>query len=315
MMEMGVIKSTLVAGCFALVGTAAAAQSPLVVSAGPSESAAWIAAGDLTIAGRQCGANIDVHTSAGAIASLEALHDASGANAAIVQSDVLDYLQSYLGLDPKIAQTVQGLELAAPLFQQELHVVARAGIDDIANLNGARVNMGPLTSGGFLTATIVLDFMSVTPAETQRLDEASALAALKAGELDAVFMVDAAPSRLLEEAGFDFGDVHLLDVEDPFLSEVYRPATIGAGSYDFDPTPASTIAVQSFLMTREAALNSQDCNNIADTVAIITRHRNILATQGHEKWGELDLSGPGIDWPLSPCAVAGLDQPRTLTCR
>ena len=307
----GFLLGAVIAAC----GTTAAAQSQLVVSAGPTDSAVWVAAGDLTVAGQQCGTSIDVQTSEGAMSSLEALHGDGGANAAIVQADVLDYLQSYAGQDPKIAQAVQGVELAASLFRQELHVVARDGVDAMGALDGARVNLGPLTSGGFLTATITLDLLGIQPAEKLRLPIREALAALKAGDLDAVMFVDAAPSRILADAGIEPGSARLLDVEDPFLSEVYQDASILAGTYDFDPTGARSIAVQSYLMTREVPLNTQVCNGIADAVAMITWHRQVLATQGHAKWSDLDQSGPALNWPLSPCAAAGLDQARQLACR
>ena len=97
-------KSTILAGVLAFSAAVPGwAQSQLVVSAGPKDSVAWIAAGDLNEVGRSCGTDIDVALSAGAITSLEAMQGPVAANAAILQGDVLDYLQSYRGQDPKIA--------------------------------------------------------------------------------------------------------------------------------------------------------------------------------------------------------------------
>ncbi len=299
----------------ALAGLPAAAQSELTISAGPENSISWIAANDLVEMGRQCGTNIRTRVSAGAIPSLEALKGSLGADAVIMQHDVLDYLQSYRAQDPKIASSVSGVELAVPLFEQEVHVIVRPDINTPSELNGKRINIGPLTSGGFLTSVIVLDFLEIEPADTQRLPAPVALAALKRGELDAVFLVDGAPSRILSEADLGPTDAKLLDLQDPFLSEVYADASIPGGTYSFDPTPHLTIGVQSFLMTREVPLNSPECNVIADTVALISKRRDLLASQGHQKWGAPEYFGVQPDWPLSVCAVAGLDPARTLTCQ
>jgi len=293
----------------------ALAQSQLVVSAGPENSTAWIAANDLQDVGRSCGVQIEVASSEGAITSLEALDGPIAADAAILQGDVLDYLQSYRGQDPKIAAAIEGVEMAAPLFSQEFHVVARPGIDSLDDLNGARVNLGPLTSGGFLTATIALDFLGISPGERLRMPTETAIDALKSGDLDAVLIVDAVPSRLLQNSGLTSDQAQLLDVVDPFLSETYQDASIPGGTYAFEPETRKSIAVKSYLMTRASASQGPACVNVADTVAMISRRRDLLATRGHQKWGELDMVNDLLNWPVSSCAVVGLDPARPLTCQ
>lgn len=308
-------KALALAFGLALGAAPALAQTSFVVSAGPPGSVPWIVAGDLAEVGRACGAEIDVLTSEGTITSLEKMHEPNGADAAILQGDVLDYLQSYRGQDPKIARAIEGVELAVPLFRQELQIVAGPGVAQVRDLAGKRVNFGPLTSGGFLTATIVFDFLGVEVGEATRLPEVEALAEFAAGRLDAVVLVDAVPSRLLLDAGLAPGQARLLTVEDPFLAEVYDEVEIPGGVYDFEPEPRRSVAVRSYLMTRAAPIQSPLCNRIADTVAIITRQRQLLAGRGHRKWHEVDETDLAPDWPVSACAVAGLDPGRPLACQ
>ena len=73
--------------------------------------------------------------------------------------------------DPGIARAILGVRIAFPLYNEEVHVLARREIATLADLSGQRVAIGVEDSGTFLTASLVLDLAGVEPAERRTIIE------------------------------------------------------------------------------------------------------------------------------------------------
>jgi len=93
----------------------------------------------------------------GSVRNIEDLLLLRGIDIAIVQSDVLDFYKRaelYPGIEQKIAYITK-------LYNEEVHLLARAEFASIDQLRGRRVNFGNEGSGTFMTAGIIFDELGI----------------------------------------------------------------------------------------------------------------------------------------------------------
>lgn len=309
-----VIRCGLVAAMLAMSALAAPAQDQLELHAGPKDSTGFAGLTALETLSDQCGVPVSVHASSGDTVSLAALGDSAGDRLAVVQGDVLEYLRSYQGQDPAIARAIEGVELVSPLFPLTVHLLARDGIADVNGLNGARVNLGSMDEGTFLTATLVLETLGLTPAERLTMPSADAVVALQDGVLDAVFVVDAAPSELV--AGIA-GGVRILPLTDPLLADFYRPMDIPGGSYAFSAQPVTSIAVPTFMVarTKGMVLGGPSCAALRKFSSLIMQERDRLAAESGTFWAAMEPGASLFDWTSTPCGIASFDFDAPRICK
>ncbi len=137
----------------------------------------------------ECGLALNVSESAGSLENLVAVKTKLYTQFGIVQSDVLEYVKTYSANDPQLKRSLYGMRIMFPLYNEEVHVLARTDIQSLKDLNGRKVAIGKVDSGTWLTATLVLDIMKVGKAERLPIASDEALPKLIAGEIDAFFYV------------------------------------------------------------------------------------------------------------------------------
>lgn len=267
----------------------------------------------------ECGQTLDVVESAGSLENFMAVRTRGNTQFGIVQNDVLEYLKTYSADDPAVARAIRGVRIAFPLYDEEVHLVARSDIDSVADLAGKRVAIGVENSGTFLTASLVLDLTGTQPAERRKIAPADALPALKSGEIDALFYVAGAPTALFAEGDIDGEQFHLVPITDQTLQTVYDAVTIPANTYSFQPKEVSGIAVKALLMTFEynAQGNSyqrQSCKAVSDLSHLILTRLPQLQENGHPKWKNVDLQDIPAGWDIGGCVNAGLQPGYQLEC-
>ena len=81
----------------------------------------------------------------------------------------------------------------------------------------------------------------------------------------------------------------------------------------------SVLAVRTLLMAYDfrPPVNSYhraSCAAIADVAQVILSRMDALKAQGHAKWRDVDLTAIPEGWPISDCAMDGLDPGHVLTC-
>jgi hypothetical protein len=275
---------------------------------------------DLAALGAECGVRLSVRESAGSIENMNAVRDRRATQLGIVQSDVLEYFQTFAGDDPALRRAAQGIRIAFPLYDEEVHVLARREIGGLADLAGRRVATGTEGSGTRLTADLVLDLAEVEPAERVPLGPAEALEALLAGEVDAVFYVVGAPAELFRSDRIDPEAFHLLPMTDPVLAAVYTPAEVAAGTYPFVREPVPVVAVKAVLVTYDfrAERNSYQaasCGMVADLSHLILTRFDRLRAEGHAKWKAVEVTDLPPGWDVSPCVLQGLAPGYAFSCR
>ncbi|WP_405405017.1 TAXI family TRAP transporter solute-binding subunit [Paracoccus sp. Ld10] len=274
---------------------------------------------DLSAIMQQCGTTLDVVESAGSLENLLALRERPNTQFGIVQSDVLEYMQTFAVDDPTVARAVDGVRIAFPLYEEEVHILARRDIAEFGGLNGKRVAIGALDSGTYLTASLMISLAGIEPAQVVAIAPDDALAQLEAGDIDAFFYVAGAPATLYSANAIDGERFHLLPVQDTTLQAVYTPTTLAGGTYGFQPDPVETVAVKAVLMTydydpRGNRYHQDSCRGVSDLSSLMLSNIDTLRREGHPKWQSVDLTDMPSGWDVSTCVSRGIDPDYVANC-
>lgn len=268
---------------------------------------------------KDCGQTLNVIESAGSLENFLGVRKRRMTQFGIVQSDVLEYLQTYSVGDEDIARAIAGVRIAFPLYNEEVHILAKNDIAGPQDLNDRRVAIGVEDSGTYLTASLLLELLDVKPAEMLTIGPDESMAQLKSGEIDAFFYVAGAPTKIFSNMDIDAAAYHLLPITDPVLQAVYTPVKIPAGTYDFQPEGLDVVAVKAVLMTyeynpRRNSYNAQSCDAVAEiSYQIISRFAD-LRENGHPKWQQVDLNVIPPGWQIGDCVNAGLAENYKSSC-
>lgn len=289
-----------------------------ILTGGPSGTYIQIGNDISRIAG-ECGLTLNVRESAGSLENFLGVRKRRHTQFGIVQSDVLEYFQTYAADDPGVARALAGVRIAFPLYNEEVHILARKEIESLGDLSGHRVAVGVEDSGTFLTASLVLDLAGVTPSERVNINASESFEALLAGEVDAFFYVAGAPATLFQSDRIDASMFHLLPITDPTLQAVYQTSAIPAGTYPFQPDAVDVVAVKAVLMTYEYNPAKNDyhrvsCSSVADISNLILTRLPELRDTGHPKWQNVDLSDIPPGWNIGNCVNRGLAEDYAVQC-
>lgn len=196
-----------------------------------------------------------VQESSGSVVNVTRLQ-AGDADVGLAFADVA-YIAFAGELDPQ-SRSFDRLRGIAVLQLTPLHLVVRAGtdIDDLHDLRGRRIGLGPPGSGTAMTARLVLDAFGVgsDTFDGQTLPFNDAAARLIGGSLDAMFVNASYPAesvRAATQAGARLLPIGGKAVDDlrhsyPFL----RLTSVPAGVYPGHPRPVHTIGIDALLICR-----------------------------------------------------------------
>ena len=308
----------LVLGLGLALPTAGAAFERNILTGGPTGTYIQIGR-DISGLAAECGLDYTVQESAGSLENFLGVRQRPNTQFGIVQSDVLEYLRTYSADDPAIARAIFGVRIAFPLYNEEVHILARRDIAALADLNGRRVAVGVEDSGTFLTASLVLDLAGVQPAERVTINADESLARLLDGSIDAFFYVAGAPAKIFQSTEIDPEEFHLLPIDDPTLAQVYVPSRIAAGTYPFQAEAIDVVAVKAVLMTfdydpNRNAYHRASCRSVSDLVNLVVSNFDELKASGHPKWQEVDLNDIPPGWDIANCVNLGLAADYRLEC-
>ena len=276
-------------------------------------------AGNLVELARQRGVPLFNRETQGSLENIRKLADPNE-NAALgfAQSDLLAWLRQ--SADPVDRQAAASLRLVLPLYAEEVHVLARTGLNTLADLAGQRVLTAASSQGSRHTAENLLRTAGVTPA---RLDSqysaAEALCRVLTGRADAMVIVAGKPTvqlvsldTLRQHPARPLAGVHLLPLEAPPPQaegyEGYEAARIEAGDYAWLDQPVSTLAVRALLMAfdfspRRTAYQQLRCRQLKRLGTLIAQDLPRLKQPPfHPKWREVDRQQPVRGWRLDTCS-------------
>jgi uncharacterized protein len=288
-----------------LVGAALASATDLGLITGGEGGTYYQIGQDLKRLLRPRGVNVTVHPSNGAVDNIYAVHQRPGVQLAIVQSDVLAFVADQRS-NPAIARIAQGIRLVFPLFDEEVHVLARREVASFDALAGKRVAIGREGSGTYLTARLLFKLAAIVPGEMVASDGGEALAQLKGGRIDAMVSVIAQPVARFRDIRPE-DDLALLPVTTPAVLDTYEAVEIPAGTYGWHTAPVSTVAVKAVLVTYE--VNRRDCDTIGRVAQHVAAGMDWLVKNGHPQWKRVDLEYAVKGWEPYDCVRKYVGQP------
>ncbi len=230
-----------------------------------------------------------------------------GIDFAIVQSDVLGFILKER-LFPNIEQRVR---YVTKLYNEEVHILAAADIQKLADLSGKKVNVDGAGSGTAMTAA-TLFAQSGLNVETTNFDQALALEKLKAGEISAMVFVAGKPTDLFRRIEAGTG-LHFVAVPlSADLLRIYLPSSLTHADYPAlvdEDQPADTVAVGAVM----AVYNwEKDTDRYRRTSTFVeTFFDNIEAFMQpprHPKWLEVNLAAEVPGWTRFQPAQDWLDR-------
>jgi TRAP transporter TAXI family solute receptor len=244
------------------------------------------------------GINLSVHPSNGSVDNVFAVSQRRGIQLGIVQSDVLAFVAEQPS-NPAVSRIAQRLRLVFPLFDEEVHVLARRELTDFDELAGKRVAIGREGSGAYLTARWLFKLADIAPAEMVPIDAAEAVTQLKAGRIDAMVYVAGQPVGLLQQQVKADDGLALIPISNKSILEAYAAAEIPADAYEWQTTAVSTVAVKAVLVAVDA--RGRECESVGRFAQQVTAGLDWLTKHGHPKWKRVDLEAPLKGWEQYDC--------------
>jgi len=104
-----------------------------------------------------------------------------------------------IGTDPVLKSIADKTKLVFPLYNEEVHLLARSDVRDFDDLANRAVAIGAEGSGIYLTARLLFELSGVEPRDMVPAGPVEALALLKQGKIDAMFYVAGLPSSCLRK--------------------------------------------------------------------------------------------------------------------
>jgi len=226
------------------------------------------------------------------------------ADIAIVQNDVMYY--AYHGTDLFAGEKVEGFSAMAGVYAEVCQVVAKSGINSIADLKGKRVSVGDIGSGVEFNARQILEAYGMTFDDiiVNNLSFGDSAAAFKDDKIDAFFCVAGAPTTAIVELATT-NPINLVEIDDEHAAKLmekypfYTKYDIVAGTYKGVNTDVQTVAVvASFIVSDDL---SEDL--VYKMTKALFENADEIAV-GHPKGSELDpeYSVASISIPLHPGA-------------
>jgi len=243
----------------------------------------------------------------GSLQNLADLRWLRGVDVAIVQTDVLDYARAqklYPGIENSLSYVTE-------LYNEEFHLLARDDIKSIADLAGKKVNFGTAGDGTSITGPALFAKLNIAVEQTA-YDPATALAKLRAHEIDALGYVAGKPAPLFL-ALRPKDHLHFLPVPlNSQLISAYIPERLTAEDYpDLLPpnTSIDTVAVGTAMLVANLPLKSERYRNIVSFVdAFFTQFPRLREVPHQTKWQEVNLTAELPQWKRFPPATTWLAQ-------
>ncbi len=243
---------------------------------------------------------LHVETSNGSIENIYAVYKRPGMSMGIVQSDVLAFV-GRVQSNPTLRAVAKKIKIVYPLYDEEIHVLARQDLKGFEELAGKRVGIGEDGSGTYLTTRLLFEVSKIKPLEMVPVGTDVALRQLKEGKLDAMFYVAGYPVKLFNEQVSEQDGLRLLSIANPKILQFYPKAQIPAGTYAWQPDAVSTASVKAVLISFD--FRTSQCELIGKFAWMIMDQLEWLKEHGHPKWKSVDLKYKLKGWDPFDCVT------------
>lgn len=253
----------------------------------------------------QQGIDLSVYTSNGSIENIHAVYKRPRTQLGIVQSDVLAFV-ARVQSNPTLREVANKIRMVFPLYNEEIHLVARKGIKDFDDLANRRVAIGEDGSGTYLTARLLFEISKVKPQEMVTIGTSEALEQLKAGKVDAMFYVAGYPVKLFSEGITAEDGLDLIPITNADVIEFYPKSEVPAGTYTWKPETVPTATVKAVMISYD--FKGENCGHVGNLAAILYQNLSWLEEKGHPKWKSVDLNYDLKGWEQYRCVTTALQR-------
>jgi TRAP transporter TAXI family solute receptor len=249
------------------------------------------------------GFKLRVDESAGSIHNVYAVFKAPKTQLGIVQSDVLAFVAK-VGTDPQLKKIAEKTKLVFPLYNEEIHLLARGDVKDFDDLANRAVAIGDEGSGIYLTARLLFELSGVEPRDMVPVGPVEALGLLKQGKIDAMFYVAGLPVKLFAEDVTAADGLALVPITNKSVLEFYPSTRIPANTYSWQQKDIDTAAVKAVLISYD--FRGGNCENVGKLSRIVYDNLDWLRENGHSKWKVVDLNATLKGWEQYDCVTKAL---------
>ena len=242
--------------------------------------------------------HLAVFNSSGSVENIYAVYQRPGNHLGLVQSDVLSFVAK-VKTDHRLKLIADKVKWVFPMYDQEIHILGNTQIASFGDLHGKRVAIGPVESGTYLTSRLLFEISGVLPSEMSAIGNAQALAALKAGQVDAMITVDGVPVEQLALDVSAADDLHLVPITHDGIRSFYPTSRITAGTYPWQAADVDTVSVKAVLVAYD--FRNHHCGTIGTVARLIMENMDWLRFNGHPKWQSVDLNAPVMGWERYKC--------------
>jgi uncharacterized protein len=238
-----------------------------------------------------------------------------GVDMGITQANILKYYARTGQLGPNF---IDQIAYVAKLFNEEMHILVRPGVNDIHELKGQPVNLGAEGSGAEITGHLIFEALGIDVKEVH-LGDADAIVKLKSGEIAASIVVTGKPAPALVNLK-DASGLKLLPV--PYAKELedsYYPATLTHDDYP-ELIPAGqrvdTVAVCAVLVSfnwTDDGARYQKISRFVDR--FFSNFDAFQKAPRHPKWREVNFAATLEGWHRSPAAQAWIDRAKEVATK
>lgn len=254
------------------------------------------------------GIQLGVQLSTGSIENLYAVFKRPHTQIGIVQSDVLAFV-TRVQSNPALVRIARKTKMVFPLYNEEVHVLGKKSIADFNDLQGKRVAVGKDGSGTYLTARLLFEVTGIKPAQMVTVGTTDAVSMLKADEIDAMFYVAGFPVKLFYEDVNATDGLALIPITNAKAAEFYQQTQIPAGTYPWQGSEITTVAVKAVLVSFN--FRNMHCDSVGRFSQILYENLDWLRQNGHPKWKSVDLNFPLKGWEQYDCVKRYLEARKT----
>jgi TRAP transporter TAXI family solute receptor len=225
-----------------------------------------------------------------------------GVDLGITQSNIMSYLKKTGEFGPNIDNR---LSYIAKLYNEEMHILAGAGIDSIQDLSGKKVNFSDPGSGTQFSTRLIFKLLGINATEIN-VGQGDAYQMLKSGEIAATVLIAGKPAgafaKFKLEPGMKLLPVRYAEV----LEQDYFPAKLTSEDYpNLIPKDSAieTVAVGSVLAVYNWQRDSDRYRRVARFVdAFFSKFAEFQKPARHPKWKETNLTSTLKGWNRFPAA-------------
>jgi uncharacterized protein len=231
-----------------------------------------------------------------------------GVDLGITQSNIMSYLKASGEFGANIDSR---LSYVAKLYNEEMHILAGAGIETLADLNGKTCNYSDIGSGTQFSTRLVFELLGIKCGEVN-LGQSDGYLKVKTGEIAATVLIAGKPSGAFAKFKLEPG-MKLLSL--PYakpLETDYFPTTLTHKDYPNligEGKSVETIAVGAVLAVYNWPQDSERYRRVSKFIdAFFGKFDQFLKAPRHPKWQETNLAAPLKGWKRFPAAQELLDR-------